>query len=146
LSFRWDAVLPDIKGLPKPEFEEIASMPLYGIEKTVFREAAFDVGYPGVLLISDLTAVFVEDQFGTALRYFQGWRSLIRNADGTYNLPIQYKKTILARLYSNPGRIHTTLKLDGVFPQIPGIGPFSYAISELMKMTVNFSVDIVTIV
>lgn len=94
---------------------------------------------------SPVALTFNEDCWMTVTRYLNHWRTLIRNPDGTYNYPTQYKRPIVLKALDPAKKPVMTATLFNCWPM--GGVHFSYGSgsSQNMQPQQQFQCDAVLI-
>lgn len=82
-----------------------------------------------------------EYEDGDTLRYFEAWRALICNPDGTYNPPASYKRDIRYIKMSSSGLdLHVTI-YKGCFPNEIAASSFSYDANSITQYGITLTGD-----
>lgn len=139
--FQMDWMIQLPLGLPWYFVEEIQfPMQDFTVSPGIFR-AGVRKYYAEVADIAPVTINFYEDRKLTVTKWLQKWRSMVQNADGTYNTPLQYKQNFVLQPMDAKGNVLGTFTLVGCFPSKIPTYPFVSATSERMVLSVEFSVD-----
>ena len=139
-NWNWIAQLPTISGIDPPVAETV-DLPFPHIESNPFYGSGSNTYFPGIEDISAFGITFYVDNDLNAIRYITAWNKLIRNPNGTYNYPSNYKRNIICHLYTRERQLITTYLMKGVFPTTKQPIPFSYEASERVRLSVEFSID-----
>lgn len=128
-------------GLPFEYVEEIQfPMSDFGMSNGIYRAGTRNY-FAEASDIAPVTINFYEDRYLTVTKWLQKWRSLVQNPDGTFNLPIVYKKNIVLMPMDVKGNTLGSFTLSGVFPTKIPVYPFISNNSERTVLSVEFSVD-----
>ena len=140
MSYKWKVFMPKIGGI-EPITQAISSFPFPSFDSNSVHVGSSLQYFPGTESVSPLSLVIFQDSKGNSLSYFNMWKALIKNSDGTHNYPSSYKKTIELKLQDKLDTEVFSLKCLGVWPI--SIDPLSldYDASDYVKLNVTFSVD-----
>jgi hypothetical protein len=108
------------------------SIPVFAAATNSYFPGTQDVGGPSLTVYDNINL--------DALNYFNAWLSLIKNSDGTYNLPQDFKKSFSIILYDTTGRQVKKVRFESCWPE----GGFTYAFddsSQAMTTTITFAMD-----
>ena len=147
-----------IKGLPQPQFnyrfhafiqdenelsKRIQSVdpPFMGHETEGIHIGGTKDYHPTFVDIPSVSVVFKEDNKATVLKGLTAWKERVQNANGTFNYPSAYKRTITIELLDGQNRMHTTYKLLGCFPVGTTMEGYNYTEQDIIIITQEFSVD-----
>lgn len=90
---------------------------------------------------SDLSLDVIDTDDNLALRYFNAWKNLIKNEDGTFNPPSFYKRNLVYRHLSPSMETLINIKYKGVFPTQISDLTLKYESNELVTLTVSLKCD-----
>jgi hypothetical protein len=147
-SYKFRVNLPDIGGSFNPSdqgsylVEEIGGLPVTSIQQKQFNEGGGVVYFANTVEIETISITFLVRPSSELFNYFQAWRDLIINEDGSRNYPSQYKQSMLVELLDGNNQAHTSYRLLGVWPmQTQALGPLNYGTTDRIRWTQTFSVD-----
>jgi len=95
----------------------------------------------GIARPGSLSVVFYEDELGTTQKLLQKWKEKVRNRDGTYNYPDDYKVDILLYLCDSRNEIINTVLCEGAFPTQGSTIDLAYAKNDRVVISQSFAVD-----
>ena len=138
MSWRWEAHIP---GLPTQYIEDIV-IPIHTFEVEPTFRGGSKTYYAKFVDISAFQLRLYADVENTAIDWLYQFFDSIRNKDGSYNYPKQYKKTIEVSLFGpNNDTPVCTFLMIGCFP-ISGSGyDLQSASSERVIISVEMSID-----
>ena len=139
MSWRWEAHVP---GLPLEYIEDIViPLPTFEVEPT-FRGGS-KTYYAKFVDHAAFQMRLYTDLENTAIDWLYKCYGSIRNSDGTYNYPNQYKFAIDVNLLDPHNKVACSFKLVGCFP-ISGTGyEMQSAASDRVVLSVEMSIDTV---
>lgn len=142
LDFLWwcpDASLPF--GLPS-NFLESVDIPFNNIaSNTVFSGSGY-LCYPGTHSIDAFNMTLYEDSAARAVNYIKEWKSKVKNfSDGSYGLPIDYKRDMNVELLTTTGDVALRCKLIGIWPTTTSPFALNYTSSGRLVVTQTFAID-----
>lgn len=141
LSFKWRC-----KYLPfsfPVHYVESVDLPFNNVEvgDTTHVGASY-IQYPGPHKISTTSLVFYEDRYCSSLKFLTGWKQKIKNFNtGIYNLPGEYKQTIVVELMDNANNPVVTVTLLGCWPTDTGNLSLNYTDAGRVTISQVFSID-----
>lgn len=91
--------------------------------------------------IGTLTASIDEMEDGATLKYITEWMNLIKNPDGTYNPPVEYKRDILVYMMSAATEDLHMLRYKNFFPTEISNASWSYEGGGVRQYEVVFTGD-----
>lgn len=141
-SYLWDIDLPDLPGmkaLPREYVEEISVALPSSQDFNIFRNGTYSY-YATFADVGTLSLNVYEDQRLSASQYFQRWRNLIQNVDGTFNAPNDYKRTIMVYLLDNDNSKIAYFKITGCFPTTREGHVMNSGASDRHILNITFSI------
>lgn len=118
----------------------------YGISDLAnMNYGAFQRYYAGQQTIEGTTLTFVSPVDNAVLDYFHGWYEKAIDRYGYYYPKMNYARTIYVALYQRSGLESCRFELRGAFPTGRPSLDLSYADEDMVKFTVNLSVDKVVV-
>lgn len=139
-SYKWLVQMPLIGNVNVSGFVEEINVPWPSISAEPHYEAGSNTYFPGEYDIDSFDITFYTDQSGTLERYLARWRSYVVTSEGLRNLPVAYKKRIIATLLSTQNIPKLIIHLDGVWPTSKTPTALSQE-SSRVRTTQTFSVD-----
>lgn len=91
--------------------------------------------------IGQITITMDEYEDTLSLKYINSWISLIENSDGTYNVPIVYKRDISIVRYSGTKNELMKITYKGCFPTGIAETSYTYEGSGILQYNVTFACD-----
>ena len=136
-SFQWVAMLP--YGFP-PIYVEDANITFPQTDSLPFHVLNTKRYMPGFVDVEGISLTFYEDIFGTSLIYHLLWSELVRDSNGYYGDPFDYKRNIVVSLLDPSGKPTMNAKCIGIWPQ--GIGSIALGSdTDRVRIEVQYSTD-----
>ena len=145
-NFYWSLYLPytinGVIGTLISPFCQEANFGLYSLSSTdKINHGAFQRFYAGLQSIDSVKLGFVTSIDNAVLDYFNGWYNLMLDKKGYYHPKQDYAKDIYIALFDRTGIESIRFNLKGCFVKnLPGIN-ISYISEDLLKLSVELSVD-----
>lgn len=118
-----------------------ASIPMPSFENQSIYDPRFDYGVAGHKTYGDLVLTVDEMEDGRTLRYFTEWMRMIKNTDGTYNVPSFYRRNIL-QMHTAASNVDLgATEMTGVYPTSITPVELSYDDPSVMQYVVTLNVD-----
>ena len=142
LSTRWYVMVP---GATSPTFAVAESVT--ATFRKIPAKSRYRTGknsnYADNSEIDGLTIVFFETSDFQVTKWLRTWREMVFHPDGTYGLPVQYKKDIFVQMLGiENNNVQLSLKYTGAWPtdQSPWTLDYEDATGRV-KVEAQFSVD-----
>jgi len=145
-KFQWQLIMPEnidgIVGVLVSQYCQDVRFGDYSISQlSSMQYAAWQRFYAGLQRIRTASFTFVAPADNSLIEYFYGWYRLMIDDLGYYYPKSHYKKRIYVSLYDRTGIETVRFTLLGVFPTNKPVVDLSYSPNELLRYTVNLSVD-----
>jgi hypothetical protein len=143
-GFNWTAYILEGEGI-KPWYIDEITTPQITFESSNIYRAGKNHTFAGMLSIESIDITFYCDSKGMTQRFASSWLNAVFDyATNSYNLPSQYKKTIVIQLIAPDGSIWTEFKLLGCFPTSQAGLNLGYN-SEALAVRLTVNVDNIAI-
>lgn len=122
--------------------------------KDAFHLGGGDIYLPSFSSTGSVSIDFIEDEEGSISKMLQAWRREVVAKDGTFGYPgssnstssVGFKKNGLLLLLNTRNESHTEIKLDRMFPTSQAPVRLTYAESNKVVISQEFSVDEIDII
>lgn len=156
-SFNWDIILPDVQGtsisvpgIRVSPFVQGVSFGQYTMDDVnPVQHGALKAHSAGLLSIKEISVDFICPAFSLVFDYFEGWRSLIYDANALcYSLKSNYVnggggQPGLITFYDSASNPVYQWTLVNMFPKSFPNYKLTYDSQDVMKFTADFSVDFI---
>jgi len=139
-AYKWWMDVIGLEGF-NPTYVEQVSYSYMEITNDPLEYKATQAFTAGIARPGTLSVVFYEDELGTMQLLLQQWRERIRNLDGTYNYPDEYKVDIMLYLTNSMNEIINTVICEGAFPTQGSPIDLAYAKNDRIVLPQAFAVD-----
>lgn len=123
------------------EYVEDVVLPTPSIDQSSVYRAGKRIYVPGVQDLGSFNMVFYEDQLGTANKYLELWKRLIKSDEGFYTPMNVYKKNIVINVLDSRGDMFGQATILGCFPTQKDPIQLGSSSSDSSKITQSFSAD-----
>ena len=154
-NFNFDVLLPDVQGTnisvqgqDVSPFVQNVSFGQYNMDDlNPLRHGVLQVHSAGLFSISTVSMDFICPSSSLVFDYFEGWRSLIYDSTNLYYFPKSNyvnggtNSICKVTVYDTTGKANYQWDLINIFPKTFPALKFSYENNEIVKFSVEFSVD-----
>ena len=138
-SYTWFAWIPGV--LEQGEYIQSISTPSIRYD----QQSRFENGkmrhYAGFLSVDDLQLTLYTDVTGIAISCIERWMRSVRDENGLYSLPKDYKKTVILRILDVNDRIVAEIRYLDCWITNWGSYQLDYNNSNILVTTATLSVD-----
>lgn len=137
----WEVFAPKVFFAAQFYIEDI-NIPFSNIQQAegVFYQGTMKY-FPKMVDVATFSVKLYEDNVGTTLQAIDDWKNLVRNPDGTYNLPAEYKGDFEISMRDSRRNLTLIVVLKGCFPLATESVELSSSGTERIIITQEFSVD-----
>ncbi len=114
LSYQWAAYIPGV--IDRHEYIMAITTPSIRYDQQPRFISGKVHHYAGFMSVDDVSMTIYTEVSGMAPSTMAHWVREIRSRDGLYNLPSQYKKTIVVVLLDQADRIVAEFRYEGAWP------------------------------
>ena len=118
-----------------------ATIPMPSFENTIIYSPDYDWGRATHKQIGDLVLVIDEMEDGETFNYLNNWMNMIKNDNGTYNLPYSYRGVITQIDVAGSGIDLNTTTMEGCYPISIEPRTINYDDVSVVQYRVTFNCD-----
>ena len=120
---------------------ESVGLPLPNNQAEAFHTNGTNLYFPNFVDIAITTIDFYEIEDGRVLKQITKWRNLVQDKNGFFGYPASFKKNLSCQLLTSDNKIHTSMKLVGIWPTTTSPPRLSYTEGNKLIISQDFSVD-----
>ena len=139
LSYQWAAYIPNV--LDDNTYIQAISTPSIRYDQMTKYVSGKVHNYAGVMAMDDISMTLYTEATGYMPSLLSQWVRAIRSQDGIYNLPVNYKRTVVVVLLDIENTIVAEFRYIGAWPTSWNSYQLQYGAANVLATEVSLSVD-----
>ena len=139
LSHQWAAYIPNV--LDDNTYIQAISTPSIRYDQQTRYNAGKVHNYAGIMSLDDISMTLYTEVSGYAPSLLSQWVRAIRSQEGLYNLPVEYKRTVVVVLLDQTNTIVAEFRYIGAWPTSWDSYQLQYGQASVLATEVTLSVD-----
>ena len=139
LSHQWAAYIPNV--LDDSTYIQSISTPSIRYDQQTRYVSGKVHNYAGVMSLDDISMTLYTEASGYMPSLLSQWVRAIRSQEGLYNLPIEYKRTVIVVLLDQTNTIVAEFRYNGAWPTSWNSYQLQYGPASILATEISLSVD-----